>query len=110
MAPTQPWRLHSNRPIDARLRPNAGLHPRALAPLYSPETPDFTGDVRSGPLLSIKASLTTLGIWNRSTSLFGVEGNAVSSKFEEFRDLKDGAAMAVASLDSGKALKALETR
>ena len=89
-APAQPWRLYSNRRIDARLRPNAGLHPRALAPLYSPETPDFTGDVRSRPHLSIKASLTTLGIWNRSTSLFGVEGNAVSSKFEEFRDLKDG--------------------
>jgi len=89
-APSQPWRLHSNRRIDARLRPNVGLHPPALAPLYSPETPDFTGDVRSGPLLSIKASLTTLGIWNRSTSLFGVSGNAVSSKFEEFRDLKDG--------------------
>ena len=89
-APTQPWRLHSNRRIDARLRPNVGLHPPSLAPLYSPETPDFTGDVRSGPLLSIKASLTTLGIWNRSTSLFGVSGNAVSSKFEEFRDLKDG--------------------
>ena len=89
-APAQPWRLHSNRRIDTRLRPNVGLHPPALAPLYSPETPDFTGDVRSGPLLSIKASLTTLGIWNRSTSLFGVSGNAVSSKFEEFRDLKDG--------------------
>jgi putative beta-barrel porin MtrB/PioB len=86
----QPWRLHSIRRIDARLRPNAGLRPPALAPLYSPETPDFTGDVLSGPLFSMKASLTTLGIWNRSTSLFGVEGNAVSSKFEEFRDLKDG--------------------
>ena len=33
------------------------------------------GDVLSGPLFSIQASLTTLGIWNRSTSLFGVEGN-----------------------------------
>jgi hypothetical protein len=90
MAPIQPWRLHSNRRIDARLRPNAGLHPPALAPLYSPETPDFTGDVPSGSLFSMKASLTTLGIWSRSTSLFGVEGNATSAKLEEFRDLKDG--------------------
>jgi len=89
-APAQPWRLHSNRRIDARLRPNVGLHPPALAPLYSPETPDFTGDAVSGPLFSIKASLTTPGIWNRSTSLFGVSGSAASSKFEEFRDLKDG--------------------
>jgi hypothetical protein len=89
-APAQPWRLYSNRRIDARLLPNAGLHPPGLAPLYSPETPDFTGDVRSGPLFSIRASLSTLGIWNRSTSLFGVEGNAVSSRFEEFRDLREG--------------------
>jgi MtrB/PioB family decaheme-associated outer membrane protein len=89
-AAPQPWRLYSNRRIDARLQPNAGLHPPALFPLYSPETPDFTGDVRSGPDISIKASLTTLGIWNRSTSLFGVEGNAVSAKFEEFRDLREG--------------------
>jgi len=88
--PAQPWRLHSNRRIDARVRPNVGLRPPALAPLYSPETPDFTGDVLSAPLFSIKTSLTTLGIWNRSTSLFGVKGNAVSSKLEEFRDLKDG--------------------
>ena len=83
------WRLQSNRNIDPRVRPNAGLrmpmayYPIANGPLlypaFSPVAPDFLGVQMPTPW-SVRGSL----------ALFGVEDQRASSKLQEFRDLRDG--------------------
>jgi len=83
------WYLKSNRNIDPRVRPNAGLrapmayYPIAggplLYPAFSPVTPDFLGVQTTTPW-SLRGSL----------ALFGVDDQRASSKLQEFRDLRDG--------------------
>ena len=83
------WYLKSNRSIDPRVRPNAGLRtPMAyfpiaggplLYPAFSPVTPDFLGVQATTPW-SLRGSL----------ALFGVDDQRASSKLQEFRDLRDG--------------------
>src|SRR5258708_8244036 len=83
------WYLQSNRNIDPRVRPNAGLrtpmayYPIANGPLlyptFSPVAPDFLGVQATTPW-SLRGSL----------ALFGVDDQRVSSKLQEFRDLRDG--------------------
>jgi hypothetical protein len=83
------WYLTSNRNIDPRVRPNAGLrtpmayYPIAGGPLFypnfSPVAPDFLGIQTSRPW-SLRGSL----------ALFGVDDQRASSKLQEFRDLRDG--------------------
>src|SRR4029077_3096724 len=84
------WYLKSNRNIDPRVRPNAGLrtpnayYPIANGPLlyrtFSPVAPDFLGVQATTPW-SMRGSL----------ALFGVDDQRASSKLQEFRDLRDGA-------------------
>jgi Putative outer membrane beta-barrel porin, MtrB/PioB len=83
------WYLTSNRNIDPRVRPNAGLrtpmayYPIANGPLLyptlSPVAPDVLGVQTTTPW-SVRGSL----------ALFGVDDQRVSSKLQEFRDLRDG--------------------
>jgi hypothetical protein len=83
------WYLKSSRNIDPRVRPNAGLrtpmayYPIAGGPLFypnfSPIAPDFL-DVQATTPWSLRGSL----------ALFGVDDQRVSSKLQEFRDLRDG--------------------
>src|SRR4030088_2623335 len=83
------WYLKSNRNIDPRVRPNAGLpaptayYPIAGGPMFyptfSPVAPDFLGVQATTPW-SLRGSL----------ALFGVDDQRVSSKLQEFRDLRDG--------------------
>jgi hypothetical protein len=83
------WYLTSNRNIDPRVRPNAGLRtPMAYSPIangpllypaFSPVAPDFLGIQATTPW-SVRGSL----------ALFGVDDQRVSSKLQEFRDLRDG--------------------
>jgi putative beta-barrel porin MtrB/PioB len=83
------WYLKSNRNIDPRVRPNAGLRtPMAYFPIaggpllypnFSPVTPDFLGIQATTPW-SLRGSL----------ALFGVDDQRASSKLQEFRDLRDG--------------------
>jgi hypothetical protein len=83
------WYLQSNRNIDPRVRPNAGLRtPMAYSPIangplfypaFSPVAPDFLGVQATTPW-SVRGSL----------ALFGVDDQRVSSKLQEFRDLRDG--------------------
>ena len=83
------WYLKSNRNIDPRVRPNAGLrtpmayYPIANGPLlyptFSPVAPDFLGVQATMPW-SLRGSL----------ALFGVDDQRASSKLQEFRDLRDG--------------------
>jgi len=83
------WYLKSNRNIDPRVRPNAGLRtPMAYYPIaggpmlyrtFSPVAPDFLGVQATTPW-SVRGSL----------ALFGVDDQRVSSKLQEFRDLRDG--------------------
>src|SRR6266404_3069667 len=73
------WHLQSNRNIDPRVRPNAGLRtPMAYSPIaggpmfyptFSPVAPDFLGVQATTPW-SVRGSL----------ALFGVEDQRVSSK------------------------------
>jgi hypothetical protein len=82
------WYLTSNRNIDPRVRPNAGLRtPMAYSPIaggplfypnFSPLAPDFLGVQDTTPW-SLRGSL----------ALFGDDQRA-SSKLQEFRDLRDG--------------------
>ena len=84
-----PWSLLSTRIIDPRIRPNAGLRvPRSYYPIkdgpllyanVSPVEPDFLGGFQSSD-------------WSVSQSMagFGVGDDHVSSKFEEFRDVRSG--------------------
>jgi putative beta-barrel porin MtrB/PioB len=84
------WRLLSNRDIDPRVRPNAGVrvpmayYPIAGGPLFypnfSPVAPDFLG-----------VQTTTPWSLRGSVALFGVDDQRASSKLQEFRDLRDGA-------------------
>jgi MtrB/PioB family decaheme-associated outer membrane protein len=84
-----PWHMQSTRNVDPRIRPNAGLRiPRSYFPIpggpllypnYSPEEPDFSGLMVSTPW-SVQYSL----------ALFGVGDDHVSSKYEEFRDVRSG--------------------
>src|SRR6185436_5987509 len=79
------WYLKSNRNIDPRVRPNAGLrtpmayYPIANGPLlyptFSPVAPDFLGVQATMPW-SLRGSL----------ALFGVDDQRASSKLQEFRD------------------------
>lgn len=83
------WHMQSTRPVDPRIRPNAGLRiPRSYYPIaggpllypnYSPVEPDFIGRDAVSP-------------WSVRTSLgiFGVEDEHVSSKYQEFRDIESG--------------------
>src|SRR5712672_781398 len=83
------WYLQSNRNIDPRVRPNAGLRtPMAYYPIaggpmfypaFSPVAPDFLGVQATTPW-SVRGSL----------ALVGVDDQRVSSKLQEFRDLRDG--------------------
>jgi len=86
------WSLKSTRNIDPRIRPNAGLRvplayypiadgPR-LYPNFSPVSPDFLGGQPTTPW-SVRESF----------GLFGVDDDHVSSKFQEFRDVRNGATM-----------------
>src|SRR5712671_1888480 len=83
------WSLQSNRNIDPRVRPNAGLRtPMAYYPIaggpmfypnFSPVAPDFLGVDATTPW-SLRGSL----------ALFGMDNQRASSKLQEFRDLRDG--------------------
>jgi MtrB/PioB family decaheme-associated outer membrane protein len=83
------WSLQSNRNIDPRVRPNAGLRtPMAYYPIaggpmfyptFSPVAPDFLGVQATTPW-SVRGSL----------ALFGMDNQRASSKLQEFRDLRDG--------------------
>lgn len=85
-----PWSLHSTRGIDPRIRPNAGLRvPRTyypiaggpmLSPNYTAVEPDFAGGEQPTNNWSIRESL----------GFFGVGDDHVSSKFQEFRDVRSG--------------------
>jgi len=84
-----PWSLRSTRPIDPRIRPNAGLRiPRSYYPIaggpllyphYTPEEPDFHGD-QPTQNWSVRQSM----------GFFGVGDDRVSSKFQEYRDVRSG--------------------
>jgi MtrB/PioB family decaheme-associated outer membrane protein len=83
------WHLTSSRNIDPRIRPNAGLRiPRSYYPIaggpllypnFSPTEPDYVGGQPTEPW-SVKQSL----------GLFAVGDDHVSSKFQEFRDVRTG--------------------
>jgi MtrB/PioB family decaheme-associated outer membrane protein len=83
------WSLRSTRSIDPRIRPNAGLrisrsyYPIAGGPLlypnYTPVEPDFVGGQPTNNW-SVRESL----------GFFGVGDDHVSSKFQEFRDVRSG--------------------
>jgi len=79
-----PWWLASTRGIDFRLRPNAGIRLRPLFPSSSPVVADDAAGGATTPW-SIRVSLATLGV--------GVERE--SAKFQEFRDVRDGAVAGV---------------
>jgi len=84
-----PWSLMSTRNVDPRIRPNAGLHvPMAYHPIaggplfypnFSPVAPDFMG-----------GQMTASWSIRESLALFGVGDDHVSSKFQEFRDVRSG--------------------
>jgi hypothetical protein len=83
------WAPLSSRIIDPRIRPNAGIRvPRSYYPIkdgpllysnVSPVEPDFLGGFQSRD-------------WSVSESMgaFAVGDDHVSSKFQEFRDLRSG--------------------
>ena len=82
------WRLHGTHAIDPRVAPNAGLRVRPLFPSFSPVTPDYLGAAGPSTPWSLRVSV----------ALFGVNDERVSSKFQEFRDLRDGV---TAGLEAG---------
>jgi MtrB/PioB family decaheme-associated outer membrane protein len=83
------WSLRATRRIDPRIGPNAGLriarsyYPIAGGPLlypnFSPEEPDFHG-----------GDPTNNWAVRQSLGFFGVGDEHVSSKFQEFRDVRSG--------------------
>ena len=74
------WRLQAIHPIDPRVAPNAGLRLRPLFPIFSPVAPDFLGATGPSTPWSLRASM----------AIFGAEDERASSKFQEFRDLREG--------------------
>ena len=74
------WRVQAIHPIDPRVAPNAGLRVRPLVPTFSPVAPDFLRPAGPSTPWSLRASM----------ALFGVADERASSKFQEFRDLRDG--------------------
>jgi hypothetical protein len=83
------WSMRSTRPIDPRVAPNAGLRvPRSYYPIkdgpllypnFSPVEPDFLGDFQTSEW-SVRQSLGFLGVGD----------DHVSSKSQEYRDLRSG--------------------
>ncbi|MEO8379730.1 MAG: MtrB/PioB family outer membrane beta-barrel protein [Acidobacteriota bacterium] len=83
------WSLRSTQVIDPRINPNAGLRiPRSYYPIaggpllypnYSPVEPDFMG-----------GQPTNNWSVRQSIGFFGVEDDHVSSKFQEYRDVRNG--------------------
>ena len=74
------WRLQAVYPIDPRVAPNAGIRLRPLFPTFSPVAPDFLDPGGPSTPWSLRASV----------AVFGVDDERASSKFQEFRDLRDG--------------------
>lgn len=83
--PEQEFRLFSSRRIEYRLRPLGALRVPALAPVFSPVAPHFMGEDPAGTRFALRASL----------SLFSVDGERQSAKFQEFRELDDGAVLGI---------------
>lgn len=83
------WSLRSTHSIDPRIGPNAGLRiPRSYYPIaggpllypnFTPVEPDFVGGEPTNNW-SVRQSL----------GFFGVGDDHVSSKFQEFRDVRSG--------------------
>ncbi|HTU42392.1 MAG TPA: MtrB/PioB family outer membrane beta-barrel protein [Candidatus Aquilonibacter sp.] len=89
-----PWALYSTGTFEPRIRPNAGIRlPRMIDPInsallspnYSPIVPDFDHTIANTRNWSVKVSLAE----------FAVYANPNSSKFNEFRDVHNGAVAGV---------------
>ena len=75
-----PWALYSNQNIDPRVKPNAGLRLPSLFPNFSPIVPDFDNSLQTPRKWSLKISLAD----------FFTDVSPRSSKFNEYRDIRDG--------------------
>jgi len=80
-----PWALYSTANVDPRVKPNSGIRLPALFPNFSPVVPDFDRTLADTRNWSIKVSLAE----------FVAYVNPRSSKFDEFRDVRDGAVAGV---------------
>jgi MtrB/PioB family decaheme-associated outer membrane protein len=80
-----PWALYSTRNVDPRIKPNGGLRVPQLEPNFSPVAPDFDTSLQATRNWSLKVSLAD----------FLTSVNPRSSKFNEFRDVRDGAVIGV---------------
>ncbi|MGB8834878.1 MAG: MtrB/PioB family outer membrane beta-barrel protein [Candidatus Sulfotelmatobacter sp.] len=95
-----PWALYSTRVVDPRVRPNTGIRLPAIIPNFSPVVPDFDHTLADTRNWSVKVSLAEFETYLSSNS----------SKFNEFRDVRDGAVAGVEAHyrgDKGKYLNVL---
>jgi DmsE family decaheme c-type cytochrome/MtrB/PioB family decaheme-associated outer membrane protein len=92
-AVSPPSWLPSTRNVEFRLRPNAGIRLPLLSPnVASVAREDATGQIATP--WSIRGSLAAMGIDNERES----------AKFQEYRDLRDGAAVEAHFRDGGRLL------
>jgi hypothetical protein len=80
-----PWSLYSNQNFDPRVKPNGGLRLPLLFPNFSPVVPDYDRTIAATRNWSAKISLAE----------FGVYLDPLSAKFNEFRDVRNGAVAGV---------------
>jgi hypothetical protein len=80
-----PWALYSTRNVDPRVKPNAGIRLPLIFPNFSPIVPDYDRTIADTKNWSVKVSLAE----------FVVNADPHSAKFEEFRDVRDGAVTGV---------------
>jgi hypothetical protein len=80
-----PWALYSTYNVDPRVKPNGGLRLPALFPNFSPVVPDFDRTLVDTRNWSIKLSIAD----------FVVYTDPNSAKFNEYRDVRDGAVAGV---------------
>ena len=76
-----PWALYDTANVDPRVKPNAGLRLPSLFPNFSPIVPDYDRTIANTRNWSVKVSLAEMGVYL----------DPLSSKFNEFRDVKTGA-------------------
>jgi hypothetical protein len=76
-----PWALYDTANVDPRVKPNAGLRVPSLFPNFSPIVPDYDRTIANTRNWSVKVSLAEMGVYL----------DPLSSKFNEFRDVKTGA-------------------